>query len=168
MPLAIVVIFPALMAISLSMDLLTMTIPNWISVALVLAYFAFAVLGGLPVHDILLNFACASTILSVAFFMYCLKWIGGGDAKLAAATALWMGWGLVLDYGVAAAIGGGVLSLILLSMRIVRLPTVLARCAWVARLHDKETGVPYGIALARMRLPFRRFGDQEPSSPCGL
>jgi prepilin peptidase CpaA len=80
--------------------------------------------------------------------MFSLGWIGGGDAKLAAATALWMGWSLILDYGATAAIFGGVLTLALLSARMAPLPAALERHAWIERLHNLKTGVPYGIALA--------------------
>ena len=94
------------------------------------------------------NISCGLAILAIAFVMFGLGWVGGGDAKLAAATALWLGWSSMLDYGAAAAIYGGVLTLIILSARMMPLPAALARFAWVARLHDWKTGVPYGIALA--------------------
>ena len=53
-----------------------------------------------------------------------------------------------LDYGLAAAICGGLLTLGLLTARATTLPAMLARHAWIARLHDRGAGVPYGIALA--------------------
>ena len=62
----------------------------------------------------LLNISCGLAILAIAFVMFALGWVGGGDAKLAAATALWLGWSSMLDYSVAAAIYGGVLTLIIL------------------------------------------------------
>ena len=84
--------FPALMALSASMDLLTFTIPNRLCAVLLLGYLIFAVLLGVPAVDILLNISCALAILIVAFVMFNLGWVGGGDAKLAAATAAWLGW----------------------------------------------------------------------------
>ena len=80
--------------------------------------------------------------------MFSLKWIGGGDAKLAAATALWMGWETIVDYGVAASVCGGLLTLGLLTARARPLPTVVARLPGFGRLHNPVFGVPYGIALA--------------------
>ena len=68
--------------------------------------------------------------------MFNLGWVGGGDAKLAAATAIWLGWSSILDYGLAAAICGGVLTLAILGARMAPLPAALGRFAWVARLHD--------------------------------
>jgi prepilin peptidase CpaA len=146
--LSALVFFPAVMALSASMDLLTFTIPNRICVSLALGYFVLATLLGVSAADILLNMSCALAILALAFVMFSLGWVGGGDAKLAAATAVWLGWSSILDYGLAAAICGGVLTLMLLSARMAPLPAALGRLAWVARLHDCKSGVPYGIALA--------------------
>lgn len=87
-------------------------------------------------------------MLAVTFLMFCRDWIGGGDAKLAAAIALWMGWGAILDYAVSASICGGVLTLAILAVRARPLPDALARRTWIARLRNPGAGVPYGIALA--------------------
>ena len=146
--LSIFAFFPTLMALSASMDLLTFTIPNRICVALALGYVIFAALLGVPAVEILLNMSCGLAILLITFAMFNFGLIGGGDAKLAAATAAWLGWAAILDYGLAAAIFGGILTLILLGLRRVPLPAMLARHAWLARLHNASAGVPYGIALA--------------------
>jgi prepilin peptidase CpaA len=140
--------FPTLMALSASMDLLTFTIPNRICVALALGYVVLAALLGVPAVNILLNVSCGLAILVITFAMFNFGLIGGGDAKLAAATAAWLGWAAILDYGLAAALFGGVLTLILLGARTVPLPAALARIDWLARLHNASAGVPYGIALA--------------------
>ena len=146
--LSVLAFFPGLMALSASMDLLTFTIPNRLCAVLALGYLVFAVLLGVSAIDILLNVSCALAILIVAFVMFNLGWIGGGDAKLAAATAAWLGWATILDYGLAAALLGGILTLILLGARMAPLPTALGRIGSLARLHNPSAGVPYGIALA--------------------
>jgi prepilin peptidase CpaA len=140
--------FPALMALSASMDLVTMTIPNKISIALAIGYLVAALALGTPLILILIHLSCGAAILALTFGLFSMGWIGGGDAKLAAATAVWMGWGLVLDYGLTAAILGGVLTVILLFARSLTLPLFLERHEWIARLHHRKSGVPYGIALA--------------------
>jgi prepilin peptidase CpaA len=151
--------FPILMALSASMDLLTFTIPNRLCLALALGYLLFAALLGVPAADILLNISCALVILAIAFVMFSLGWIGGGDAKLAAATAAWLGWTAILDYGLAAALFGGVLTLVILGARMAPLPAAFGRIGWLARLHNASAGVPYGIALAAAGLM------QYPNSP---
>ena len=140
--------FPAMVALSASMDLLTMTIPNRLCLLLALGYFILAATLRVPIEVILLNLSCGLAILAVTFVMFALGWIGGGDAKLAAATALWMGWSTVLDFGVTAAICGGLLTFAILGLRAMPLPAILEGQAWIARLHHRRSGVPYGIALA--------------------
>jgi prepilin peptidase CpaA len=142
------ILFPALMVLSASMDFLTMRIPNQIPAALALGYLVLAAAAPLPPQAVLSDVSCGLGILVVTFVMFSLRWIGGGDAKLAATTALWMGWGSILDYGGTASVCGGLLTVSLLMARAWPLPTILAQHPGIARLHDREAGVPYGIALA--------------------
>ena len=114
------------MALSASMDLLTFTIPNRLCTLLALGYLVLAALLGVSAVDILLNISCALAILVVRIRHVQSRFIGGGDAKLAAATAAWLGWTAILDYGLAAALFGGVLTLIILGARAV---------AFTCRLH---------------------------------
>ncbi len=143
-----IVFFPAAMAMAASMDLITMTIPNRICAALALGYFVLAVAVGVPFGMILINLSCGVAVLVMMFTLFALGWIGGGDAKLAAATSLWLGWGMIADYGLTAALYGGALTLVILFGRRFVLPPWLSRHVWIARLHDRKSGVPYGIALA--------------------
>ena len=145
---AMLLIFPAAMALAAASDLLTMKIPNRLSAALALGYFAVALLARVPLPEIGMHALCGAAMLAVAFAMFNFGWIGGGDAKLAAATALWLGWTPLADYGLASALAGGALTLLILASRRVPLPQMLASQSWIARLHDARTGIPYGIALA--------------------
>ena len=77
-----------------------------------------------------------------------MGWIGGGDAKLAAATALWLGFAVLPSYGVFASIFGGVLTLGILQLRNMAMEGPLSSTPWLARLREKNGGIPYGIALA--------------------
>jgi prepilin peptidase CpaA len=145
-------LFPALMAFAASSDLLTMTISNRISIILMAGFFALALGSGMSASDILLHVAASGAVLLVAFGLFTQGWIGGGDAKLAASTALWLGFAHLLTYLIYASLFGGVLTLALIQFRMAPLPHWLARHEWVQRLHSKEGGVPYGIALAAAAL----------------
>jgi prepilin peptidase CpaA len=136
------------MALAAAMDLLTMKIPNRLSAVVALGYFALALIAGRPLLEIGQHVLCGCAILALTFVLFNLRWIGGGDAKLAAATALWIGWSPLADYGIASALAGGVLTLTILAARRLALPQALASQAWIARLHNAKTGIPYGIALA--------------------
>ena len=145
-------LFPAMMAFAASSDLLTMTISNRVSLILVGGFFALALAIGVSVTDVLSHIGAACIVLVVAFGFFTRGWIGGGDAKLAAATALWLGFDHLLPYLVYASLLGGALTLLLIQFRMAPLPGVLARQEWVQRLHCKDGGVPYGIALAAAAL----------------
>ena len=141
-------LFPALMAFAASSDLFTMTISNRLSLALALGFVLLAVATGMALPDIGMHLAAAGLVLVVAFGFFSQGWIGGGDAKLAAATALWFGFGHLLDYMIYAALFGGVLTLVIIQFRRLPLPAALERQPWIMRLHEAGGGVPYGIALA--------------------
>jgi prepilin peptidase CpaA len=140
--------FPALMIFAAFSDLFTMTISNIVSIILILSFFLLAALSGLSLTDIGMHIACGLTILILTFFFFARGWIGGGDAKLASATALWLGFEHLLDYGLYAALTGGALAFALLALRKWPLPSFLSARQWIVRLHDRGNGVPYGIALA--------------------
>jgi prepilin peptidase CpaA len=142
------VLFPALMAFAAASDLFTMTISNRVSLALVAGFLALAVLSGLGFYDILSHIGAGFTVLTVAFACFVMGWVGGGDAKVAAAAALWFGFGHLLGYLVYASLFGGALTLLLLQFRQWPLPYPLTGQPWLLKLHAKESGIPYGIALA--------------------
>jgi len=145
-------LFPALMAFAAASDLLTMTISNRVSLILVGGFVLLAAITGMAFADILWHLGAAGLVLVVAFVLFSQGWIGGGDAKLAAATALWLGFDHLLTYLLYASLFGGALTLLLIQFRLAPLPAMLARQPWVQRLHDHDSGVPYGIALAAAAL----------------
>lgn len=144
----VLLIFPVLMVFAASSDLFTMRISNLLVLMLVVGFFIVALIVQMPVETILSNLGCAAAVLAITFAFFAFGWIGGGDAKLAAATALWLGFGLLLPYIVYSGLLGGALTLLILGFRNLPLPAQLQRMKWLDRLHDKKQGVPYGIALA--------------------
>jgi prepilin peptidase CpaA len=145
-------IFPALMAFAAASDLLTMTISNRVALGLVAGFFAVAILMGMSPATVASHVGAGLAVLVVGFFCFARGWIGGGDAKLAAATMLWLGFDQMLSYLVYASVIGGALTLLIIQFRAVPLPAVLLGQEWVERLHRRDSGVPYGIALAAAAL----------------
>ena len=145
-------LFPAMMAFAASSDFLTLTISNRVSLTLVGGFVALAVIGGVSPADVLSHLAAGCVVLVAAFSLFARGIIGGGDAKLAAATALWLGFDHLLPYLLYASLLGGALSVGLIWFRMAPLPDWLARHDWAQRLHGKDAGVPYGIALAAAAL----------------
>jgi prepilin peptidase CpaA len=145
-------LFPAVMAFAASSDLVTMTISNRMSLILTAGFFGLAFAGGMSMAGVVSHLGAGCTVLLVAFGFFVRGWIGGGDAKLAAATALWLGFDHLVSYLVYASLFGGALTLALLQFRMAPLPRAFAKADWVDRLHRNDTGVPYGIALAAAAL----------------
>lgn len=142
------VVFPAAMAYAAASDLVSMTISNRLCLVLLAAFVVCAATLGLGWPQLGWHLAAGGLVLVVCFGMFAAGWVGGGDAKLAAVTALWFGFEQLMPYLAIAAIGGGVLTLLLLQIRSVPLPTVAHGWSWARRLHSPTEGVPYGIALA--------------------
>ena len=130
-------LFPALMAFAASSDLLTMTISNRVSLVLVGGFVALALVSGMSPSDMLAHVGAAAAVLVVAFGFFARGWIGGGDAKLAAATALWLGFDHLAALSVYASLFGGALTLLLIQFRMCRCRGVLAGQEWVERLHQQ-------------------------------
>src|SRR5260221_3056429 len=145
-------LFPSLMAFAASSDLVTMTISNRVPLILVAGFFALALYSGMNPQAMMWHAGAALAVLAVTFVFFARGWIGGGDAKLAAATALWLGFDHLVAYLLYASIFGGVLTLAIIPFRRMPLPATLAKQAWVQRLHQFDGGVPYGIALAAAAL----------------
>ena len=145
-------LFPATMAFAASSDLLTMTISNRVTLTLLVGFFPLAYVTGMSQQELLSHVGAGFAVLVVTFIFFARGWIGGGDAKLAAVTALWFGFDQLLEYALYASLLGGVLTIAMIRFRLVPLPKMLARQEWLQRLHRLDSGVPYGIALAAAAL----------------
>ncbi|HJR56007.1 MAG TPA: prepilin peptidase [Rhizomicrobium sp.] len=146
--LAILVVLPALLAAAALYDLASFTIPNILPAALVALFCAFAAFAGLDPVLFGWHLAAGLAALALGFGLFALGWIGGGDAKLFAAVALWLGFSDLFSYAAVASLFGGLLTLILLLLRQAPVPRLLAAQPWALRLHDARSGIPYGVALA--------------------
>jgi prepilin peptidase CpaA len=148
----ILLLFPALMAFAACSDFLTMTISNRVALALIAGFVAAALVTGMSAAAVASHAAAGFLVLALAFACFARGWIGGGDAKLAAATALWLGFDHAITYLLWASVLGGVLTLAVVYFRMMPLPESLERQAWALRLHKFDAGIPYGVALAAAAL----------------
>lgn len=139
--------FPFFMALAAMIDMVTMTISNKISIVLIAGFCILAYLIGMDLKTFGWNWVMFAVVLSVGFTLFAFNIIGGGDAKFAASTSLWFGWENTLEFIVYASLIGGVITLVLLKVRTMPLPSRVERVEWATRLWRADTGVPYGIAL---------------------
>ncbi len=145
---ALLLVFPLAMAFAAATDFLTYTIPNKISLVLIAAFAAIVPFTDLGWPAIGMHVATGAAVLCVGFALFSAGLLGGGDAKLLAAAALWIGHEHLLAYVTMVAICGGALGMVLLAYRRVPLPGWLSGRDWAQRLHQHGGGMPYGIALA--------------------
>ncbi len=145
-------LFPAMMAFAALSDFFTMTIANRVSLILVAGFGLLALLVGMTTTEVISHAGAAAAVLAVVFVLFARGWIGGGDAKLAAATVLWLGFAHLADYLIYASLFGGALTLAIIQFRAMPLPALFVGREWAERLHRLDGGVPYGIALAAAAL----------------
>lgn len=145
---AIFVIFPFAMAFAAVSDMLSMTIANRVSVILVATFLVLAPLTGMDWTTFGWHIAAGMTVLCVTFSLFALGTMGGGDAKLMAATSLWMGFGMpLLEYLTIAALLGGMLTVAILLYRKSPLSIFTGRNMFLRHFADPDVGIPYGVAL---------------------
>ncbi|BCG97721.1 A24 family peptidase [Mesorhizobium sp. 131-2-1] len=144
----IFVVFPFCMLFAAISDILSMTIANRVSVLLVTVFALVAPLTGMDWATYGWHFAAGFLVLTVTFGLFALGGMGGGDAKLLAATALWMGFNIhLLEYLVASTLIGGLLTLAILAYRKSPLAAFTGHNPFLRHFADEANGVPYGIAL---------------------
>jgi prepilin peptidase CpaA len=129
-------------------DLTTNKIRNGLVLIFLLAYAVLAPFAGFTVYEIGWSAAVAAGVLLFAFIFFTLGWIGGGDAKLAAVTALWFGADHTPAYLIYTTLLGGAFTLAILQFRVLTLPACLQNRSWISRLHSRGSGIPYGVAMA--------------------
>lgn len=146
--LILVSLMPVMVVVAALSDVTTMKIPNRLNMAIVVGYYPAAFLLGLELSVIGFSTLYAALLLVVGMMLFALRWLGGGDAKLLAAVALWMGPQALLTFCLYSALVGGLFCLLLMSARFW-LQAYRPRLAkWAQRLLEPKGDVPYGVAIA--------------------
>lgn len=144
----IFVIFPFCMVFSAISDTLSMKIANTVPLILTATFLLVAPFTGMPLDQIGWHLLAGMLVLSVTFVLFAVGGMGGGDAKLLAATAVWMGFGMpLLDYLTTTAVFGGLLTLAILAFRGSPLHIYAGSNMFLRNFGSDTKGVPYGIAL---------------------
>ena len=145
---ALLLFFPVLVIVGALRDLTSFTIPNWISGLLILAFFPAALLVGIAPMAIGAHLLIGLGALAVGIGMFALRWIGGGDAKLLAASMLWMGVSGGVPFVLYTALVGGGFCLLLMTARSHLPFFAQTGPGWVMRLMQPKGDIPYGVAIA--------------------
>lgn len=145
--LLLVSLLPGLVIVAALKDLTSMTIPNWISGLLIVGFVPAAWAAGLGMAAVGGHLAAGALALAVGIGLFAGRVIGGGDAKLMAAAALWLGWG---SAGLAAlwiGLFGGAFCLLLILARRGFQPYASGLGGWAGRLLEPKGDIPYGVAI---------------------
>lgn len=129
-------------------DLIRFEIGNWNSILIAACYPIAAIGAGLPWAQIGTNVGAGAAVLAIGFLLFWRGYLGGGDVKLLAALAIWVGWRALPAFIFWVAIYGGVLAIVIL---IIRRSARLERfrgTAWVTRIKQSPAKLPYGVAIA--------------------
>lgn len=129
-------------------DLKSYTLPNFISLLLVVG-FSLAVLVVQPSLTALAWHIAVGIILFVcSYVVYATGPFGAGDVKMISTLGLWMGPVNILPFLMIMSIIGGIIGVALLIFRRFPIPEKWLENQSVKALHSKEEGIPYGIAIA--------------------
>lgn len=144
----ILVVFPFCMLFAATSDLLSMTIANRVPVILAATFLIVAPMTGMDWMTIGWHLLAGGLVLAITFGLFAIGGMGGGDAKLISASAVWMGLGVnLMAYLLVASFLGGLLTLSILLYRGSPLAVFTSRNMFLRNLASDAKGVPYGIAL---------------------
>jgi prepilin peptidase CpaA len=130
-------------------DFRTLKIPNLVTVAVAGLFPIHALLTGMPAGTLLLQHASAGlAVLAAGFALFAAGKLGGGDAKLLAAVALWLGWPDLTPGLFAISLVGAAVCFALLALRASPLPLWLDLKGWHSVALENGKGAPYAIAVA--------------------
>ncbi|MEM7633801.1 MAG: prepilin peptidase [Pseudomonadota bacterium] len=144
----ILTLFPVLIIIAAIGDFLTMKIPNWLNILVGTSFFAAAFYVGMPLEQIGWHVAAGVIVLIVGFGLFAGGLIGGGDAKLLAVAAMWLGMEQLIMFLVVMSIAGGVLAVAMKLWWWVKLEADLRGFKWFKSTVKSSIDLPYGVAIA--------------------
>lgn len=145
--LCVLLIFPFALIYAGISDAMSFTISNKISLALFVGFVLLVPFSGLTLAEIGAHVFVGFLMLVIGFVLFARGYFGGGDAKIIAATCLWLGPNYTGMFVLFAAIYGGLLSVIILKIYTTPLPNFLASQKWLVNYQTGTAAVPYGIAI---------------------
>ncbi|WP_423603628.1 A24 family peptidase [Sphingomonas sp. MS122] len=142
---ALLAILVLLLAMAAMQDVCQLRIANFFAVAIFLLFPAYAVAKGLEA-SLWQNGAVFLGVLALGTAGFAARWLGGGDVKLLAATALWFDIAGAARLIGAIAVAGAAVTLLFVVLRRAVPASALLRSGMVAL---KPRGpIPYGLAIA--------------------
>ncbi|WP_370649304.1 A24 family peptidase [Neorhizobium galegae] len=146
--LTILTILPLCLAFAAISDLVNMTIPNRVSAVILASFVVLAPFSGLAWPEIGMSLVAGLAVFGVCFGLFALNVMGGGDAKLLTAAAIWFGFNhSLLVFLVTVGYVGGAVTLVFLLLRS-QAGSVMAMGIPLPPSLVNAKKIPYGIAIA--------------------
>lgn len=127
-------------------DALWLRLPNALILYLLAGYAVTTAMSPPGWIEFAASAAVAAAILATGAALFAGGVMGGGDVKLLAVTALWLGPAETPALLLLSALAGGVLTLGLVTCRAVGVPRIVG--VHIAALRHPMDRVPYAIAIA--------------------
>jgi prepilin peptidase CpaA len=146
-------LLPVLLIIAGASDVLSLRIPNWLTLLTAISFFPMSLATGMPLAEFEMHLLVGAALFLCGFLFFQLGLFGGGDAKLMAAAGLWFGTAQTMPFLFITAMSGGLLAVIVGTWSIITMH-------WDIHASDVKLGsigkrilglkpnVPYGLAFA--------------------
>jgi len=143
-----IAVYPLAVAWAVVTDVRQLFIPNAACAVIAAAFLPAALLNGLDAAAIAWHYGVGAALLAAGIAAFARRLAGGGDVKLLAAVAVWIGGDDILAYLVVMALLGGALALVvLIAARLKRTRPALGRIAWLGDGTLRGQPIPYGAAI---------------------
>ncbi|MBM3491016.1 MAG: peptidase [Alphaproteobacteria bacterium] len=140
-------LFAALMLWAIVSDARRFELPNSLSLVLLAGFIAMAAVEPLAWRQIGWHLATGTAVFAIGVALFIARLFGGGDTKLLAAIAVWLGPQRFFLFLLLMSLAGGALALALLLFRRLPLPAFFSRWQWLKQMHARTGEVPYGVAM---------------------
>lgn len=145
-------LFPLLVFMAGFYDLYSYQIPNMVSLILIAGFYIFAIISpAIGWEAVVYHSLTGFLVLMLTFALFCFGLFGGGDAKILAASALWIGPSDIGYYLMAVTVAGGILSLAIMFFRAQACYPLILKLKWLSNLYfgnGNKRAVPYAVAIA--------------------
>jgi prepilin peptidase CpaA len=142
------ILFLLLLAVALVWDVMWLRIPNWIPLTLAGLFVVAALPAQHPSCWWVSHLAAGLGVLAVCIALFAWRKIGGGDAKLLAAIALWAGLALLPSLFLAIGLINGAVALAYLTGRATGVGTFLAVRGLSVVSLQRGRDFPFAVAAA--------------------
>ena len=145
-------VFPLMVVTAAISDFFTLKIPNWLNAVIAVSVIPFVLMSDMPMEVFAGHIVAGLVTFVFGFMLFSAHIFGGGDAKMLAACAVWVGWDSLMEFAIITAFAGGAL---VLAMKIWVFfasrkdhKDMIKNMKWAQNFLSKRPQLPYGIAIA--------------------